>query len=53
MCGFSVREGADGPITVAFMDPEAVLQLVDKPEVRALGKQVRVLLERVCASLKA
>jgi hypothetical protein len=35
------------------MDPEAVLQLVDKPEVHALGKEVRALLQRVCTSLKA
>jgi len=28
---------------IAFMDPEAVLQLVDKPEVHALGKEVRAL----------
>ena len=52
-CNVVVREEADGTITVAFMDPEAVLQLVDKPEVHALGKQVRILLQRVCASLKA
>lgn len=35
------------------MDPEAVLQLVDKPEVSVLGKEVKTLLQRVCASLKA
>lgn len=52
-CNVVVREEADGTITVSFMDPEAVLQLVDNPEVHALGKQVRVLLQRVCASLKA
>ena len=52
-CNVVVREEADGTITVAFMDPEAVLQLVDKPEVRALGKEIRALLQRVCASLKA
>jgi uncharacterized protein (DUF302 family) len=52
-CNVVVREEADGTITVAFMDPEAVLQLVDKPEVHALGRQVRILLQRVCASLKA
>jgi uncharacterized protein (DUF302 family) len=52
-CNVVVREEADGTITVAFMDPEAVLQLVDKPEVHALGKEVRQLLQRVCASLKA
>src|SRR5450755_92962 len=52
-CNVVVREEADGTIAVAFMDPEAVLQLVDKPEVHALGKEVRALLQRVCASLKA
>lgn len=35
------------------MDPEAVLRLVDKPEVHAVGKQVRALLQRVCDSLRA
>ena len=52
-CNVVVREEADGTVTVAFMDPEVVLQLVDKPEVHALGKEVRALLQRVCASLKA
>ena len=52
-CNVVVREEADASITVAFMDPEVVLQLVDKPEVHALGKEVRVLLQRVCTSLKA
>ena len=51
-CNVVVREEADGTITVAFMDTEAVLQLVGKPEVHALGKEVRALLQRVCASLK-
>jgi uncharacterized protein (DUF302 family) len=50
-CNVVIREEADGTITVAFMDPEAVLKLVDKPEVHALGRQVRVLLQRVCTSL--
>ena len=52
-CNVVVREEADKSITVAFMDPEAVLQLVDKPEVHALGKEVKTLLQRVCANLKA
>ena len=52
-CNVVVREEADGTVTVAFMDPEVVLRLVDKPEVHALGKQVRALLQRVCDSLKA
>ena len=52
-CNVVVREEVNGDVTVAFMDPEAVLQLVDKPEVHALGRQVRALLQRVCDSLKA
>ena len=51
-CNVVVREDPDGTITVAFMDPEAVLSLVDKPEVHALGKEVLILLQRVCAGLK-
>ena len=51
-CNVVVREEADGTITVAFMDPEAVLKLADEPEVHALGKQVKGLLQRVCDSLK-
>jgi uncharacterized protein (DUF302 family) len=52
-CNVVVREEASGDVTVAFMNPEAVLQLVDKPDVHALGKQVRALLQRVSDSLKA
>ena len=50
-CNVVVREEADGTITVLFMDTDVVLKLVDKPEVHALGKEVRTLLQRVCASL--
>jgi hypothetical protein len=46
-----VREEADGGIRVVFMDPEVVLKLVDKPEVHALGKEIRALLQRVCTNL--
>lgn len=35
------------------MDPETVLQLVENPEVHALGKEVRALLQRVRVSLEA
>ena len=52
-CNVVVREEADETITVAFMDTDVVLQLVDKPEVQELGREVRILLQRVCASLKA
>lgn len=52
-CNVVVREEPDGTITVAFMDTDVVLQLVDNPEVQSLGKEVRALLQRVCTSLKA
>ena len=52
-CNVVVREEADGGITVAFMDTEVVLQLVDKPEIHALGKEVKALLRRVSESLQA
>ncbi|MBI3041763.1 MAG: DUF302 domain-containing protein [Betaproteobacteria bacterium] len=50
-CNVVVREEDDGRIWVGFMDPDAVLKLVDKPEVHALGKEVRARLQRVCDSL--
>lgn len=51
-CNVVVREEADASITIAFMDPSAVLQLVDKPEVHTLAQEVLELLQKVCASLK-
>jgi uncharacterized protein (DUF302 family) len=50
-CNVVVREEADGTITVVFMDTDVVLRLVDKPEVQALSKEVKAILQRVCASL--
>jgi len=52
-CNIVVREEENGEVTVAFMDPEAVLQLVDNSQVHAIGKQVRSLLQKVCDGLKA
>lgn len=46
-CNVVVREEDDGSISVLFMDPEAVLKLVDKEEVVELAKQVREKLQRV------
>ncbi|MEK6748951.1 MAG: DUF302 domain-containing protein [Pseudomonadota bacterium] len=51
-CNVLVREEDDGAITVAFMDPNAVLGLVDKPEITQLGKEVREKLMRVKNALK-
>lgn len=50
-CNVVVREEDDGAVTVAFMDREAVITLVDRPEVHALGKHVKQRLERVRDSL--
>jgi hypothetical protein len=47
-----VREEADKSITVSFMDPEAVLKLVDNAKVADVGTQVRALLQKVCTSLQ-
>ena len=46
-CNVVVREEQDGGVTVAFMDPRAVLQLVGRPEVAELAATVRAKLERV------
>lgn len=50
-CNVVVREEADGRVWVGFMDPQAVLKLVDKPGVAALATEVRTRLERVRANL--
>jgi hypothetical protein len=46
-----VREEDDGRVTIAFMDPEAVLKLVENADVGELAKEVRQRLERVRAAL--
>ena len=46
-CNVVVREEADKSITIAFMDPAAVLQLVDNPQVGELAEQVRAKLKKV------
>lgn len=46
-CNVVVRQEADDTVTVAFMDPAAVLKLVERDDVSRLGEEVRVRLERV------
>lgn len=52
-CNVIVRQEDDGSVTAGFMDPEAVLRLVDREEVAALGAEVRARLERVRDALAA
>lgn len=52
-CNIVVREEDDGGVTVAFMDPIAVLDLVEQPGVRELASEVRARLERVRDALHA
>lgn len=46
-CNVVVREEEDGSITVAFMDPEAVLNLVGKDDIAATAAEVKSRLLRV------
>jgi uncharacterized protein (DUF302 family) len=50
-CNVVVREDNRGKIYVEFMDPNAVLELVNKPEIAQLASEVRQRLERVMEAL--
>ncbi len=50
-CNVVVREDADGRVHVVFMDPQAVLGMVARPEIETLGGEVRSRLQRVADSL--
>jgi uncharacterized protein (DUF302 family) len=46
-CNVVVREEADGRLIVAFMDPDAVMTLVEHPEIKPIATQVRAALVKV------
>jgi len=50
-CNVVVRQDEEGSVHVEFMDPAAVLDLVNKPEISLLAIEVRQRLERVLAAL--
>ena len=52
-CNVVVREEEDGSVTVAFMDPAAVMTLVEKEGVEELATEVKGRLERVAAGVAA
>ena len=46
-CNVVVRQDESGAVHIEFMDPNAVLDLVDKPAITGLAREVRLKLERV------
>ena len=46
-CNVVVRQDETGQVLVEFMDPNAVLDLVDKPAITGLAREVHQKLERV------
>lgn len=46
-CNVVVREAEDKTVTVGFMDPAAVLKLVEKESVTELANDIRARLQRV------
>ena len=50
-CNVVVREDDEGKVQVEFMDPGAVLGLVDNADIAPLAGEVRSRLERVMAAL--
>ncbi len=52
-CNVVVREEENGSITVGFMDPNAVLSLVEKSGVQELAGQVRAKLDKVASQLSS
>jgi len=50
-CNVVVREEDDGGLVVGFMDPVAVLQMTNDPEVGRIAHEVRQRLDRVRSAL--
>jgi uncharacterized protein (DUF302 family) len=50
-CNVVVRQGGDGKTVVEFMDPDAVLGLVGRPEIAPIAAEVKARLTRVLAAL--
>lgn len=50
-CNVIVREEAPGRVVVGFLDPQIMVNLVGKPEVRAVADAAEQLLRKACMSL--
>lgn len=52
-CNVVVRQEADGNVTVGFIDPDTMVQLIDHPEMKAVATEVRARLLRARDALQA
>lgn len=52
-CNVIVREEAPGRVVVGFLDPQIMVGLVGKPEMKVVATEAEQRLRRVCASLGA
>ena len=50
-CNVVVREEAPGRVVMGFLDPQTMVGLVDKPEIKSVADQAEQRLRRVCGSL--
>jgi uncharacterized protein (DUF302 family) len=50
-CNVIVREEAPGRVVVGFLDPQIMVNLVGKPEVKTVADAAEQRLRRVCESL--
>jgi len=50
-CNVVVRQEAEGHVTVVFIDPLVMMEMLDKPEVQTVAKDAEQRLRRVCESL--
>ena len=50
-CNVIVREESPGRVVVGFLDPQIMVDLVGKPEVKAVADAAQLRLRRACESL--
>ena len=50
-CNVVVRQEAEGHVTVVFIDPLVMMEMLDKPEVQTVAKDAEQRLRRVCESV--